>query len=145
MTALADAQLRRQLLEAARIAGTRLYLPHGAVVGMESLLETRSVWREVRITFRKPATSIDGAGPAEADEQLLFEGSVREITSRFPRSVNAMVACALATVGLDATRARMYADRRLGEVLRGEFEFIGSNGARLTIIKEPPDQLGHQP
>jgi hypothetical protein len=32
----------------------------------------------------------------------------------------------------------MYADSRFGNVLRGEFEFTGRDGSRLTIIKEEP-------
>ena len=138
MVALADDELRNQLLAMARQAGTRLYAPHGAVVGMDNLIEAREHWSSVNITFRKPPASIDGAAESQNDETLLFEGSVREIAKKFPRSVNAMVACALATVGLDVTSARMFADRRLGNVLRGEFEFIAKNGARLSIIKEEP-------
>lgn len=138
VVALADDNLRQQLQSAAKEAGTRLYIPHGAVVGMDNLLEARSLWKSVDITFRKPPASIDSAAASQADETLLFEGSVREIARRFPRSVNAMVACALATVGLDATTARMFADRRCGNMLRGEFEFTGTNGSRLTIVKEEP-------
>lgn len=136
VVALADEVLGARLLEAARSAGTRLYIPHGAVVGMDNLLEKRN-WKNATITFRKPPASID-ASAAEADETLLFEGSAREIAAKFPRSVNAMIACALATVGLDATTTRMVADRRCGNLLRGEFELTGADGSRLTIVKEEP-------
>lgn len=137
VVALADEALRDRLLAAARRAGTKLYIPHGAVVGMDNLLENRN-WQKATITFRKPPASIDASATAQADETVLFEGSAREIAGKFPRSVNAMIACALATVGLDATTTRMVADRRFGNVLRGEFEFTGANGSRLTIIKEEP-------
>jgi len=138
VVALADESLRQQLLATAKQAGTKLYIPHGAVVGMDNLLEARSLWKSATITFRKPPASIDAAAEAQADETLLFEGSALEIAKKFPRSVNAMVACALATVGLDAMTTRMIADRRFGNILRGEFEFTGTNGSRLTIIKEEP-------
>ena len=138
VVALADDGLREQLLATARRSGTKLYIPHGAVVGMDNLLEARALWNSVTITFRKPPASIDAAMAAPADETLLFEGSAREISKKFPRSVNAMVACSLATLGLDITTTRMFADRRFGNVLRGEFEFTATNGSRLTIIKEEP-------
>ncbi len=89
------------------------------------------------ITFRKPPASIDVSASAGRGDSAV-RGIAREIAGKFPRSVNAMVACALATVGLDATTTRMVADRRCGNVLRGEFEFTGANGSRLTIIKEEP-------
>jgi aspartate dehydrogenase len=138
VVALADEGLRNQLLATAEQAGTRLFIPHGTVVGMDSVLEARALWKSVTVTFRKPPASIDAGVATHADETLLFEGSVQDIAQKFPRSVNAMVACALATVGLDNTTGRMIADRRCGNVLRGEFEFIGTHGSRLFIIKEEP-------
>jgi aspartate dehydrogenase len=120
VVALADEALRDRLLATARRAGTKLFVPHGAVVGMDNLLENRS-WKSATITFRKPPASIDASAKAQSDEQVLFEGSARDIAGKFPRSVNAMIACALATVGLDGTTTRMVADSRFGNVLRGEF------------------------
>jgi aspartate dehydrogenase len=135
VVALADEELRARLLATAKKAGTKLFLPHGAVVGMDNLLENKE-WRSATITFRKPPASIGPGADTQADETVLFEGSAREIATKFPRSVNAMVACALATVGLDATVTRMVADRRCGNTLRGEFQLTGANGSKLTIIKE---------
>jgi len=138
VTALADDELREKLISTAATAGTRLLVPHGAVVGMDNLFEARANWQDVSITFRKPPGAIDLEEEPEEDETILFEGSVREIAEKFPRNVNAMVACALATVGLDNACARIIADRRLNNMLRGEFEFSGKDGSRLSIIKEEP-------
>jgi aspartate dehydrogenase len=136
--ALANDQLREELIEIARSSGTRLLVPHGAVVGVDNLIETRDNWKEVVITFRKPPESLGAAAGSPADETVLFEGSVREAAAKFPRNVNAMVACALATVGVDATVARVIADRRMNQRLRGEFSFIGRDGSLLTVSKEEP-------
>ena len=138
VAALADVKLKEGLLKIAAKAGTRLLVPHGAVVGIDNIYEARNNWQEVTITFRKPPAAIDMEEEPEGDETLLFEGPVTEIAEKFPRNVNAMVACALATVGTDAARARFIADRRLNNVLRGEFEFKGKDGSRLSIIKEEP-------
>jgi aspartate dehydrogenase len=138
VTALADDELKEKLLATAAASGTKLLVPHGAVAGMDNLLEARDNWQGASITFRKPPGSIDLNEELEEDETVLFEGSVREVAAKFPRNVNAMVACALATVGLDAARARFVADRRLDNVVRGEFEFTGKDGSLLTITKEEP-------
>jgi len=138
VAALANDQLKDQLLATACSAGTRLLIPHGAVVGIDNLLEARENWNDVTITFRKPPDSLGLEKEPEADETVLFNGSVREIAEKFPRNVNAMVACALATVGPDAAVARIVADRRQGNVLRGEFEFRGKDGSRLSIVKAEP-------
>lgn len=138
VAALADDKLKAALLAAASAAGTRLLIPHGAVVGIDNMLEARENWSEVTITFRKPPDSLGVEQEPGAEEQILFHGSVREVAEKFPRSVNAMVACALATVGPDAAVARIVSDSRQGKVLRGEFEFRGKDGSRLSIAKEEP-------
>ena len=138
VAALADRALKERMLTTAANAGTRLLVPHGAVVGIDNLYEARANRQDVTITFRKPPASLGLETEPEADETVLFEGPVREIAEKFPRNVNAMVACALATVGVDKATARLVADRRLDIMLRGEFEFRGKDGSRLSIIKEEP-------
>ena len=59
LTALADAELEGTLLETAETHGTRLYIPHGAVVGLEALAEGRDQWDEVTMVMRKSPSSID--------------------------------------------------------------------------------------
>jgi aspartate dehydrogenase len=115
LTALADPGRLDALTAMAESHGRSLLIPHGAVVGGDSLVESREQWDEVEIEFRKHPSSIrradgtvlaiDRRGPA-----TLFDGSVREIAQLFPLNVNAMVACALMTVGLDRCRARLIAD-----------------------------------
>lgn len=136
--ALADEKLKKNLLLTGNKSGKRLLVPHGAVVGIDNIYEARENWEEVTITFRKPPGAIELEEEPEGKETILFEGPVREIAEKFPRNVNAMVACALASVGPDKAMARMIADRRLDNVLRGEFEFTGKDGSWLSITKEEP-------
>jgi aspartate dehydrogenase len=58
-------------------------------------------------------------------------------TGLHPRNVNPMVACALATTGLDACRARLVADPAL-TVAVAEVEAEGRSGARLQTAKQVP-------
>ena len=53
LTALADAELEQTLLETARTHGARLFIPHGAVVGLESIAEGKDQWDEVTMVMRK--------------------------------------------------------------------------------------------
>lgn len=138
VTALANKELKETLLTAAKMSGTRLLVPHGAVVGIDNIYEARDNWEDVTITFRKPPAAIDLDNELESEETVLFEGPVTEIAEKYPRNVNAMVACALATVGTDVATARFVADSSMNNMLRGEFEFRGKDGSRLSIIKEEP-------
>ena len=49
----------RLILNTAAQAGTKLLIPHGAVVGIDNLFEARDNCQNVTITFRKPPGSID--------------------------------------------------------------------------------------
>lgn len=142
VSALADAEVHEALVEAARCNGTRLLVPAGALVGAASLVASRSMWRDVTITFRKNPGNIDFSesgitlGPLER-AQTVFEGPVREIAGLFPRNVNTMVTCALATVGLDRCIGRLIADPDLDCAI-AEVEAVGRDGSIVRTEKRQP-------
>ena len=111
LTAFADAELEQSMLETARRHGTRLYIPHGAVVGLGAIAEGRDQWDEVTMVMRKSPGSIDfSAHPtftAESirTETVLYDGPTRGICPLFPRNVNAHAALALGGIGFDRTRS----------------------------------------
>ena len=137
LTALADAALCDRLAAAAARSGRSLFVAHGALVGLDSLVEWREMWDEVTIAFRKPPASLGVAGPAANHESLLFDGSVRDISARYPHNVNAMVACALATIGLDRCRARLVSDPAIDH-LELAVEARGRDGSQLSIRRRQP-------
>ena len=142
VTALADDALRDELTAMAAGAGHRLLLPQGALVGTDALFQWRHMWRDVTITFRKHPRNLDLAlVQRKADEitaeLVLYDGPVRGIAALYPRNVNTMVTCALATIGLDRCRARLIADPRLDHAV-AEVEAFGSDGSYLTTVKRQP-------
>ncbi|WP_182911813.1 aspartate dehydrogenase domain-containing protein [Sphingomonas cavernae] len=137
LTALADDALRARLVRSARLSGRSLFVAHGALVGLDSLVEWGAMWDRVSITFRKPPGSLGVAADAVTAETVLFDGSVREIARRYPHNVNAMVACALATTGLDLCHARLIADPGITH-LELAIEAIGRDGTRLAIERRQP-------
>lgn len=141
VSALVDAGLEASLTEACTAAGTRLLIPHGALVGADNLVEGRESWTEVTITFEKHPESIDysesGIEPNAAERTVVFEGTARQIGALFPRNVNTMVTCGLATVGLDACRAVLVSDPSL-EVGIADVLAIGKGGVRLHSRREQP-------
>lgn len=142
LTALADEGVLAKLLAVARASRHRLLIPHGAVVGADALLESQQQWQSVSIEFRKPPGSIDASdvtttGRAPPAPTVLFEGSVRDMARRYPRNVNAMVACALLTTGLDHCHARLIADPALRHA---ELCIVasGKDGSELQITRRQP-------
>jgi len=136
VTALADDPLREHLGRIADRHGTRVLLPHGALVGAGSLAEWRDHWRSITFRMEKPPTSLPGDVGADR-RTVVHDGSVRSIAARFPRNVNAMVAGALATIGLDRARGVMVVDPALRE-LRLIVDARGQDGSRLRIARRQP-------
>jgi predicted dinucleotide-utilizing enzyme len=142
VTALADDRLRGSLVAAAEESGHHLLLPRGALVGMDSLFSWRHMWRDVTITFRKHPRNLDLSRTARAADSIveplvLYDGPVRGIAADYPRNVNTMVTCALATIGLDRCRARLVADPALDHAV-AEVEAWGTDGSYLSTVKRQP-------
>ncbi|MGZ3410235.1 MAG: aspartate dehydrogenase domain-containing protein [Xanthobacteraceae bacterium] len=142
VTALADDALRDRVVLTAERSRHRITIPQGALVGTDALLNWKDMWRDVTITFRKHPDNIDLAAVNRrakdiVSETVIFDGSVREIAPLFPRNVNTMVTCALATVGLDRCRGRMIADPALDHAV-AEVEAWGKDGSYLATVKRQP-------
>lgn len=142
VTALADDGLHHRLMASASAHRHRLIIPQGALVGTDALLGWRHMWRDVMSTFRKHPNNIDLSmldRRAEdiRTETVVFDGTVREIAPLFPRNVNTMVTCALATVGIDRCRGRMIADPALDHAV-AEVEAWGKDGSHLMTVKQQP-------
>lgn len=142
VTALADDALRERLVAQATKSGHHLLLPRGALVGMDSLFSWRHMWRDVTITFRKHPRNLDLSRTGRAAENIvgpltLYDGPVRGIAADYPRNVNTMVTCALASVGLDRCRARLVADPSLDHAV-AEVEAWGTDGSYLSTVKRQP-------
>lgn len=135
--ALADPVLSAELEEAAVRGGTRLVLPHGALVGLETLLAGRGSWRAVTITFVKPPGGIEPRPSDDTHRTVLFDGPVRDIADRYPRNVNSMVTCALATLGVERTRGVLISDPRV-HMATLQIDALGLDGSTVQVTKQQP-------
>lgn len=140
LSALVDDELMTALRAVAARCGTRLLIPHGALPGLDGLSERRDEWHEVTVTFRKPPGYVGEAAVASADAvqealpHVIYDGPVREAARRFPRNANAMVACALAGIGLDRCRAVFIVDPSLDH-FHAEVRAVARDGGTLEIVK----------
>jgi aspartate dehydrogenase len=142
MTAFADEGLQQRLLTTARRSGTCLFIPHGAVVGLESIFEGRDLWEEVIMVMKKNPKNLDfSAAPqfkaaAITQETVLYDGPTRAVCPLFPRNVNSHATVALAGIGFDRTRSVLIADPSL-DVSVIEITAQGK-GAAMRIERSNP-------
>jgi aspartate dehydrogenase len=107
ITALADPVFQKQAEELCKTFGHNLYIPHGAIVGLDGLVDGRAVLKEVTITTTKRPANW---GRSDTERTVLYEGPTREICRMYPRNVNVHAATALAGLGFDKTRSRTISD-----------------------------------
>jgi len=116
--ALADAQLRSDVEEAAESHCARVTIPAGAMAGFRGLLALRHAGlKSVTYTSTKPPAAWRGT-PAENTFALdridaaveLFSGNARQAALQFPKNANLAAVVALAGLGFEHTRVRLIAD-----------------------------------
>ena len=121
---LADDESRQAVLidpvfEQARRTGCRLYVPSGAVAGLDGI-KSAVIGEVAHVTHttRKPQVGLEGApylverGISLAglkEEREVFSGSAREACRGFPANVNVTAAVSLAGIGPDQTRVKIFA------------------------------------
>lgn len=115
--ALANEATLATLGSAARQADTQLFVPSGALAGIDALAAARHVGlAAVRYERRAPPATWIRSGALSADKSAatapfeVFAGSAREAALRFPKNANVAATIALAGVGFDATRVVLIAD-----------------------------------
>lgn len=144
--AFADPQRALRVEEAARHGGVQLHLVSGAVGAIDALAAARIGGLEsVVYTGRKPPGAWEGTLAADAcrgldadaPALLIFEGSASQAARAFPKNANVAATIALAGLGMEQTRVRLYADPRAG----GNVHEIAARGAfgefELTLRGHP--------
>jgi len=133
--ALADAGFRDDLRAAARRKGKRIYIPSGAIFGLDNL----KVGRISPITklLLRTVKSPESLGIEARERRLIFSGKAHECIKAFPKNVNVSVAMSLAAerdvdVELWVDPA---VDRNVHEVImEGDF---GETFIRVTNVPSP--------
>jgi aspartate dehydrogenase len=148
ITSLADDAFRTALERTAIEHGRKVFVPHGAIIGIDGLVDAGPTLKSVSVTTTKSPASL---GLPPDSYKVVFEGPVREACAKFPRNVNVHAAIALASLGLDRTTSRIVADpavstnQHLVEVegtgYRFRIEVSSEAGGKVTGAYTPQSAL----
>ena len=145
--ALADAEFFGRLIERAKQEGRRLYVPSGAIGGLDIIKAAVSGGLdECRLTTTKPPRALNGALYLREqgidletirEATVIFEGTAAQAVRCFPQNLNVAATISLAGLGLDRTTVRIIADpaatRNVHEVfVRGNF-----GEATIRLVNQP--------
>ena len=133
--ALADPAFREELRESARSNGKKIYIPSGAIFGLDNLKVGRisPIKKLLLRTVKSPAS----LGVEAKERHIIFSGKAHECIKAFPKNVNVSVAMSLAA-GRDVDIELWVdpaVDRNIHEVIiEGDF---GETCIRVTNVPSP--------
>ncbi|WP_339173715.1 aspartate dehydrogenase [Solibacillus sp. FSL R5-0691] len=135
--ALVEETLLAELNNLANEYNRRLYLPSGAVGGLDLLQNAHALGTvtSVELTTRKPASSLVDETLEEA--KVIFEGNAAEAISRYPKNMNVSIVLAVASIGFEKTRVTLVADPKIDKNIH-HIEVTGDFGEATFTIKNNP-------
>ena len=107
VAALADKNVVKKINSTAKKYKTKLFIPSGAIIGIDGIIAVKDLLDEVEIDTRKPPR---GFGRDDKKETVLFEGSARKGVPKYPQNVNVAATLSLAGIGFDKTKLRIVSD-----------------------------------
>lgn len=105
------------LLELAKKRGRKVYLPSGAICGLDGVkAASLGKIKSVTLTTKKPKEALAGAPYIKKknidldsirEETVIFEGSACEAAKAFPKNINVCATLSIAGIGAADTRVRI--------------------------------------
>jgi len=147
--ALMDQKLLEDLVRAARKNDCKIYVPSGAIAGIDGLKSAKiASINRVGISTTKNPKGLEGAPfiiennidlYSFHERTLIFEGNAKEAVRAFPANVNVAASLSLAGIGKEDTRVKVFVDpeasRNIHEItVEGDF---GNFTCRIENVPSP--------
>ncbi len=105
---LFDDDFREELGQIAKEHRCKIYLPSGAVCGIDGILSAGvDIIDSVTLVTTKPPNSL---GKKLEKRTVVFRGSAREAVKQFPKNINVAANLSIAGIGFDKTMVEIIAD-----------------------------------
>lgn len=107
LTAFADADFYNTVCRLCEQYNTNIYLPHGAILGLDGISDAGVLLQSVTIETVKPPGVL---ARQDGRRTILYDGPTREACRLYARNVNVHAALALAGVGFDRMHSVIVSD-----------------------------------
>jgi len=132
--ALADKKFYNKIKRICEKSDTKLFVPSGAVVGVDGLIATRDFLDSVTLVTRKNPKSL---GRKDKKEKVLYEGSARKACKLFPKNINVAAIVSLAGLGFEKTKVKIISDPKISRNCH-KIIAVGSPGRFETTAENIP-------
>ena len=145
--ALLDESVFEVISDACRDFGKTVYLPSGAIAGLDALKAVKDELESVVLVTTKNPNSLKGApffdssdiNPEKISKStVLFDGTAKEAVSLFPKNVNVSALLSLVGLGGNNTSVRVVADPNTDKNTH-EIEANGKFGNIKITVENVPD------
>ena len=145
--ALLDEPIYDILAEACKDYKRTIYLPSGAIAGLDAIRAARDELESVIITTTKHPRSLKGAVFFETSDididaitkpTTIYDGTAREAVQLFPANTNVAALLSLAGIGADRTKVRVVADPHSKHNTH-HIEARGGHGTMSFTVENRPD------
>lgn len=146
--ALLDESVLEILLDACKEFRKKIYIPSGAIAGLDALRSAKDELESVVLTTIKNPKSLKGAKFFETSnvnvdniktKTILFDGSAKDAVSLFPANINVAALLSLAGLGSVDTRVQIVADPATDKNTH-HIEASGRFGKITINIENVPDK-----
>ena len=116
--ALADQRLWSELQNRAVQNNSRIYVPTGAIAGIDAIRSVKDLVESVTLTTTKSPKALSGAPFFSSgfdlfklnEKTLIYEGDANDAVKKFPSNVNIAAVLGLAGVGIENTKVKIIVD-----------------------------------
>ena len=145
--ALLDESVYEILSEACKDFKKTIYLPSGAIAGLDGIKSVQNELDSLSITTTKHPRSLRGAKFFETSginldtlnsETMIFQGTAKEAVSLFPANINVAALLSLTGIGSEKTRVKIVADPKTDKNTH-HIEASGTFGKMTFTIENYPD------
>ncbi len=145
--ALLDESIYDILSDACNDFNKTIYLPSGAIAGLDGIKSIKDELDSISITTTKHPRSLKGAKFFETSEinldeinsiTTIFEGTAKEAVTLFPKNINVAALLSLTGIGSEKTRVKIVADPNTDKNTH-HIEAKGAFGKMTFSIENFPD------
>jgi len=145
--ALLDESVFEILSEACKEFSKNIYLPSGAIAGLDAIKSVKDELELVTLTTTKHPNSLKGAKFFETSDisldkidtqTIIFEGTASDAVKLFPANINVAALLSLVGLGSQKTKVKIIADPNTDKNTH-QIEAIGKFGKMNYSIQNVPD------
>ena len=144
--ALADELFLSQLLSVVSMNGKHIYIPSGAIAGIDAIKSVKGMLDSVTLTTTKNPSALAGAPFFNSDptrlksmkkKTLVYQGTAADAVNKFPANINVAAVLSLAGLGIQETKVKIIADPHI-TVNQHQIEAAGAFGRMAITVRNIP-------